>query len=290
MKKILSFLLCAVLLTVFLSADETYDARKLKWGMSAEEVKGIENIQNSYVSVSGSLVLYKKAKLFDNDIIIKFCFDADNRLRVVEYESLTINFDYNEKFLEAIERKVSFDNFKFILGFAGCLYHRVFIDPAISSPDFWKNAGDALAMFKEKYGDKEGMKEENEKSETADEEITEEHNTTLNYLKLLRNKRYLYKYPGEALKYVKEDRRVELKASDDYDLRKNLIKAKIWQYNNTVLLYNSIQGNSSILVVQYIDKDSWEKAKQEFENLVDVELKKIAAGKAEPAEESEEML
>ena len=44
MKKILAFLLCAVLLTVFLSADETYDARKLKWGMSADEVKAIENI------------------------------------------------------------------------------------------------------------------------------------------------------------------------------------------------------------------------------------------------------
>ncbi|NIM15309.1 MAG: hypothetical protein GTO45_25310 [Candidatus Aminicenantes bacterium] len=247
MKKILAFLLCAVLLTALLSAEEKYDARKLKWGMSAQEVKAIENIQDSYVSVSGSLVLYKKAKLFDNDIIIKFCFDADSQLRMVEYESLKINSDYNEKFLEAIKKR---------------------------------------------YGKKEGDADKSEEGEVSrqDEEMAEEDNTTLNYLKLLRNKRYLYKYPEEALKYVKKGHQVELKASDDYDLIKNLIKAKIWQYNNTVLLYNSIQGNSSILVVQYIDKDFWEKAKQELENLLDAELKKIAARKEEPAEESEEIL
>jgi hypothetical protein len=92
------------------------------------------------------------------------------------------------------------------------------------------------------------------------------------------------------LKYAENDYRFVLKAGNDYDLRKNLVKAKIWEYDNTVLLYNPLQGNSSILVVQYIDKESWEKAKTQFENLLNTELKELVSKKQEPAEENEEIL
>jgi len=234
MNKILSAFLMFVILPflVFAGADgsDEYDVRQLKWGMSPEEVKQVENLQNSFLSASGNLVLYKKAKLFENDIMITFYFDSNNQLQTVNYESLKINSSYDEKFLEAL---------------------------------------------REKYEKKEEGKDEK---------------TTLNYLKIIKNKKYLYKFPQEAWEYAQNDYQIKLKGSNDYDLRKNLLKAKIWKHRDTVILYNPLRGNSSLLSVQYINKELWEKSKTEYENLVNQELKEIIAKKAEPVEEKTELL
>ena len=242
-KILLAFLMVALLpFLVCAGADGTdaNDVRQLKWGMSPEEVKQVENLQNSYLSANGNLVLYKNAKLFENDIMITFCFDSNNQLQAVNYESLNINSDYDEKFLDAL---------------------------------------------KEKYEEKEEREEGKEKSKEGRK--TE---TTLNYLKIIKNKKYLYKYPEEAREYAQNNYLFDLRGSDDYDLRKNLLKAKIWEHQNTVILYNPIRGNSSLLIVQYINKDLWEKSKLEYENLVNTELKDIVAKKAEAAEENTDLL
>ena len=244
MNKILSAFLMVVILPflMFAAADgsDEYDVRQLKWGMSPEEVKQVENLQNSFLSSSGNLVLYKKAKLFENDIMITFYFDSNNQLQTVNYESLKINSSYDEKFLEAL---------------------------------------------REKYEKKEEGKDEKEKSK---EIIKTE--TTLNYLKIIKNKKYLYKFPQEVWEYAQNDYQIKLTGSNDYDLRKNLLKAKIWKHRDTVILYNPIRGNSSLLSVQYINKELWEKSKTEYENLVNQELKEIIAKKAEPVEEKTELL
>jgi hypothetical protein len=242
-KILLAFLMVALLpLLICTAADGTdeYDVRQLKWGMSPQEVKQVENLQNSYLSASGNLVLHKNAKLFENDIIITFCFDNNSQLQTVNYESLNINSEYDEKFLDAL---------------------------------------------KEKYEKKEEGEEGKEKSKEVRK--TE---TTLNYLKIIKNKKYLYKYPEEARKYAQNDYLFDLKGSNDYDLRKNLVKAKIWKHQNTVIIYNPIRGNSSLLIVQYINKDLWEKSKTEYENLVNTGLKDIIAKKAEAAEENTDLL
>jgi len=242
-KILLAFLIVALLPFLMCAAQDgtdEYDVRQLKWGMSPQEVKQVENLQNSYLSASGNLVLYKNAKLFENDIMISFCFNSNSQLQTVNYESLKINSDYDEKFLEAL---------------------------------------------KEKYEKKEAGKDKKEKSKEIKK--TE---TTLNYLKIIKNKKYLHKYPEEARKYAQNDYQIKLKGSNDYDLKKNLLKAKIWKQGNTVILYNPIQGNSSLLIVQYIDKELWEKSKTEYENLVNMELKEIIAKKAEPAEEKIDLL
>lgn len=245
MNKILLAFLVVVLLPFLLgaAADDMneYDVRQLKWGMSPEEVKQVENLQNSFLSTSGNLVLYKNAKLFENDIMITFCFDSNNQLQTVNYESLKINSEYDGKFLEAL---------------------------------------------REKYEEKEQGKEEG-KEKSKEVKKTE---TTLNYFKIIKNKKYLYKYPEKVREYAQNDYQIKLKGSSDYDLRKNLLKAKIWKHGNTIILYNPIQGNSSLLVVQYINKDLWEKSKTEYENLVNMELKEITAKKAEPAEENTDLL
>lgn len=237
MNRILLAFLMVFLLPFLLGAaadgTDEYDVRQLKWGMSPEEVKQVENLQNSYLSTSRNLVLYKNAKLFENDIMITFCFDSNNQLQIVNYESSNINSQYDEKFLNTL---------------------------------------------KEKYETKEEGKEKSKEVRKTD--------TTLNYLRIIKNKKYLYKYPEEARKYAKNDYLFDLKGSDDYDLRKNLLNAKIWKHQNTVILYNPIRGNSSLLIVQYINKDLWEKSKTEYENLVNTELKDITAKKAEAAEEN----
>jgi hypothetical protein len=243
-KILLAFLMIALLPFLIGAAQDgtnEYDVRQLKWGMSPEEVKQAENLQNSYLSASGNLVLYKNAKLFENDIIITFCFDSNNQLQTVNYESIKINSQYDEKFLEAL---------------------------------------------KEKYEKKEEGKEEG-KEKSKEIKKTE---TTLNYLKIIKNKKYLYKYPEEAWKYAQNDNQIKLTGSNDYDLKKNLLKAKIWEHRNTVILCNPIRGNSSLLSVQYINKDLWEKSKKEYENLVNIELKEIIAKKEEPAEEKTDLL
>lgn len=254
MNKILLAFLMVALLPFFIcaAADGTdeYDVRQLKWGMSPEEVKQVENLQNSYMSASGNLVLYKNAKLFENDIMITFCFDSNNQLQTVNYESLKINSDYDEKFLEAL---------------------------------------------KEKYEKKDEGKEEGEEEGKEKSKEIKKTETTLNYLKIIKNKKYLYKYPEEAREYAREytetdDYQIKLKGSNDYNLRKNLVKAKIWKHGNTVILYNPIQGNSSLLIVQYINKELWEKSKTEYENLVNMELKEIISRKEEPAEEKTDLL
>lgn len=245
MNKILLAFLVVALLPFLLGAaaegTDEYDVRQLKWGMSPEEVKQVENLQNSYQSTSGNLVLYKNAKLFENDIMITFCFDSNNQLQTVNYESLKINSQYDEKFLEAL---------------------------------------------KGKYEQKEQGKEEG-KEKSKEVKKTE---TTVNYLKIIKNKKYLYKYPEKAREYAQNDYQIKLKGGNDYDLRKNLVKAKIWKHGNTIILYNPIQGNSSLLIVQYINKDLWEKSKTEYENLVNMELKEITAKKAEAAEEKTDLL
>lgn len=243
MNKILLAFLSVVLLQFLpgAAADaDGYDVRQLKWGMSPEEVKQVENLQNSYLTASGNLVLYKNAKLFENDIIITFCFDSNSQLQTVNYESLKINSQYDEEFLEAL---------------------------------------------KEKYEKKEETEDEKEKNKE-----TKKTETTLNYLKIIKNKKYLYKYPEETREYAENGYQFDLKGSNDYDLRKNLLKSKIWEHHNTVILYNPIRGNSSLLIVQYINKDSWDQARKEFENLVNIELKEIIARKAEPAEENTDLL
>lgn len=239
-KILLAFLIAALLpFLICAAADGTdeYDVRQLKWGMSPEEVKQVENLQNSYLSASGNLVLYKNAKLFENDIIITFCFDSNSQLQTVNYESLKINSQYDEKFLEAL---------------------------------------------KEKYEKKEEGKEKSREIKKTE--------TTLNYLKIIKNKKYLYKYPEEAWKYAQNDYQIKLKGSNDYALKKNLLKAKIWEHRNTVILCNPIRGNSSLLIVQYINKELWEKSKKEYENLVNIELKEIISKKEEPAEEKTDLL
>jgi hypothetical protein len=245
MNKILLAFLVVVLLPFLLgaAADDTneYDVRQLKWGMSPQEVKQVENLQNSFLSTSGNLVLYKNAKLFENDIMITFCFDSNNQLQTVNYESLKINSQYDGKFLEAL---------------------------------------------REKYEKKEQGKEEG-KEKSKEVKKTE---TTLNYLKIIKNKKYLYKYPEKVREYAQNDYQIKLKGSSDYDLRKNLLKSKIWEHGNTIILYNPIQGNSSLLIVQYINKDLWEKSKTEYENLVNMELKEITAKKAEASEENTDLL
>ena len=214
--------------------------------MSPQEVKQVENLQNSYLSASGNLVLYKNAKLFENDIMITFCFDSNSQLQTVNYESVNINSDYDEKFLEAL---------------------------------------------KEKYEKKDEGKEEGEEEGKEKSKEIKKTETTLNYLKIIKNKKYFYKYPEEAREYTqKDDYQIKLKGSNDYDLRKNLVKAKIWKHGNTVILYNPIQGNSSLLIVQYIDKELWEKSKTEYENLVNMELKEIISRKAEAEEENTDLL
>ena len=158
-KILLAFLMVALLPFLICPAQDgtdEYDVRQLKWGMSPEEVKQVENLQNSYLSASGNLVLYKSAKLFENDIMITFCFDSNNQLQTVNYESLKINSQYDEKFLEALE---------------------------------------------EKYEKKEEGKEEG-KEKSKEIKKTE---TTLNYLKIIKNKKYLYKYPEEAWKYAQNE-------------------------------------------------------------------------------------
>jgi hypothetical protein len=243
-KILLAFLIVALLPFLICAAQDgtdEYDVRQLKWGMSPQEVKQVENLQNSYLSASGNLVLYKNAKLFENDIIITFCFDSNSQLQTVNYESLKINSKYDEKFLDAL---------------------------------------------KEKYEKKEEGKEEG-KEKSKEIKKTE---TTVNYLKIIKNKKYLYKYPEEAREYAQNDYQFDLKGSNDYDLRKNLGKAKIWKHQNTVILYNPIRGNSSLLIVQYINKDLWEKSKTEYENLVNMELKEIISRKAEAAEEKSDLL
>ncbi len=247
-KILLAFLMVALL--PFLpgaAADgsDGYDVRQLKWGMSPDEVKQVENLQNSYLSASGNLVLYKNAKLFENDIMITFCFDSNSQLQTVNYESLKINSDFDEKFLEAL---------------------------------------------KEKYEKKDEGKEEGEEEGKEKSKEIKKTETTLNYLKIIKNKKYLYKYPEEAREYAQNDYQFDFKGSNDYDLKKNLLKAKIWKHRDTVILCNPIRGNSSLLIVQYINKELWEKSKTEYENLVNMELKEIISKKEEPTEEKTDLL
>jgi len=245
MNKISLALLVVVLLPFWLGATaegtDEFDVRQLKWGMSSQEVTQVENLQNSYLSASGNLVLYKKAKLFKNDIMITFCFDGNNQLQAVNYASLKINSQYDGDFLKALKKKYE----------------------------------------KQEQGKEEGKEKSKEVKKTE---------TTLNYLNIIKNKKYLYKYPEKVREYAQNDYQFDLKGSSDYDLRKNLLKVKIWKYGNTVILYNPIRGNSSLLTVQYINKDLWEKSKTEYENLVNMELKEIVSKKAESAEEKPELL